>query len=908
MKKLTVFALCLTLLLTFGISTGVMAQDNNPANNAIDETSSVVPDASQAESSDEKRMTDIDQEKAEEDSRDEESEENSEESDEESSDTSEGSKEQSPAVRRGAPAPNRGGDKNANTITPSMTSAEVKNVIKNATGTILVESGTYDFPITFDNQNYDVKLLGDVTINGLVIVKDCNLDGQTYSLTIGSGKNSDGFNVAGKEDVTISNTHITVNSARGNYGTLFSAPTVTITDSSLNSDNNPNGSGLFINGTTKTVTTTNSDLSMCGNGKGTARSGICSDKDGNKNIVFNMTGGSLKLDDNGLNGFQGYPGSWFGAAPRPTFNFHNVNVSASGNGTSQGSGKGDGFSYAYITLTSDTGEHTFDASRNTNNGIDGGRGTNCAFNAKNYTITANNNGNWGIHISKDTSVIENSTVTANDNGNTGFYTQVETTLINSTLTANNNGQQGINASYAVFTAENSTITANQNKRNGLNVSGESMIKGSSVTTNSNRMSGIHTEKSLTIDGRSTLTMKYNSSDNDNEIGAFYVMRGGAVIEEGAKVSITENKRSGAYVVRGAELEIQDGTIDKNGFDENAINAVNGGGVCNKGTFTMGKNVRIYNNHASKMGDDIYSIEGATLTLVDEPDSLGLILDDDNHTIDGWYYDGKGDPDNTKDEVRWNVLPETAAKDLYYHQEKTNLGRTDEVALKAAHGLIQYTVTVQYLEKGTDKVLKEQVVTDPAREGTSYDVNALCQVSIEGYSYADKAGDAWNGTLDSNKIIKLYYEKNTYKVTYVFVSGTENKELPDEVMQLLPKDEQRYTFGSSVTAIQPAQTEVKVTDGVWTFKQYDKEKVENISSDVTFTGVWEFKANEKTNSKPDKPGSTTPANTTKPNTSKADNPKTGDNSGLMRWMALMLVSAAALYTIIRKVVPDRNIGK
>ena len=45
----------------------------------------------------------------------------------------------------------------------------------------------------------------------------------------------------------------------------------------------------------------------------------------------------------------------------------------------------------------------------------------------------------------------------------------------------------------------------------------------------------------------------------------------------------------------------------------------------------------------------------------------------------------------------------------------------------------------------------------------------------------------------------------------------------------------------VNAIQPDKTSVTVSDGVWTFKGYDANEKE-ATSNVKFTGTWEFKKN------------------------------------------------------------------
>ncbi|MFS9055987.1 LPXTG-anchored SHIRT domain periscope protein [Streptococcus oralis] len=80
---------------------------------------------------------------------------------------------------------------------------------------------------------------------------------------------------------------------------------------------------------------------------------------------------------------------------------------------------------------------------------------------------------------------------------------------------------------------------------------------------------------------------------------------------------------------------------------------------------------------------------------------------------------------------------------------------------------------------------------------------------------------------------------TYKATHEFVSGTPGKELPQEVKTLLPADQTNLKDGSQATPTQPSQTEVKTTEGTWSFKSYDKTSETINGADVKFVGTWEF---------------------------------------------------------------------
>ena len=83
--------------------------------------------------------------------------------------------------------------------------------------------------------------------------------------------------------------------------------------------------------------------------------------------------------------------------------------------------------------------------------------------------------------------------------------------------------------------------------------------------------------------------------------------------------------------------------------------------------------------------------------------------------------------------------------------------------------------------------------------------------------------------------------STYKAVHEFISGTAGKELPQEVKSLLPSDKSDLADGTKTTPTQPTKTEVKTTDGTWTFKSYDKTEETINGADAHFVGTWEFTA-------------------------------------------------------------------
>ncbi len=67
-----------------------------------------------------------------------------------------------------------------------------------------------------------------------------------------------------------------------------------------------------------------------------------------------------------------------------------------------------------------------------------------------------------------------------------------------------------------------------------------------------------------------------------------------------------------------------------------------------------------------------------------------------------------------------------------------------------------------------------------------------------------------------------------------------KELPQEVKDLLPVAQTDLKDGSQATPTQPSQTEVKTTEGTWSFKSYDKtSETVNERGGTLCVGTWEF---------------------------------------------------------------------
>lgn len=154
--------------------------------------------------------------------------------------------------------------------------------------------------------------------------------------------------------------------------------------------------------------------------------------------------------------------------------------------------------------------------------------------------------------------------------------------------------------------------------------------------------------------------------------------------EDSTLIIQDNFGSGIYqkntkgtltIADNATVNIMKNKAEKLGF---------GGGIYVNGTANISKNVELYNNHAQNAGDDIYNT--GTITFGDVGEEW--VLDDCDHDINGWYDDGSGYSDGTYSRWAAHTYPSYISQFSEFDKE-TGLATLDyEVALKAAHDVIQ----------------------------------------------------------------------------------------------------------------------------------------------------------------------------------------------------------------------------
>ena len=297
----------------------------------------------------------------------------------------------------------------------------------------------------------------------------------------------------------------------------------------------------------------------------------------------------------------------------------------------------------------------------------------------------------------------------------------------------------------------------------------------------------------------------------------------------------------------AAAEIRDCTIKKN-------SAAVGGGVASYGNFTSLTidgctitNTKLCNNIADKAASDVY-LNGsvAKLSAAKDMNELYLGKPDDvtNKKIDGWYLDNEDARYTTQAKEQRNEYADYAS-----------IGSDGKVCLVAAAkpSLVKITFanedgTTIYSEDWYEIGTKADQITVPTPTKPFDDK----------YDYVF---DSWHTTIEDvtgDAVYKAQFKKvfKNFSAKYTFNSTSSDKQLPSEVLAVLPKDTNNYVYNDAVNAITPSQTTVDVANGTWIFMGYDRDSAiadmttADSEGNVTFTGSWKFVEKSDTPSAPD----------------------------------------------------------
>ena len=278
-------------------------------------------------------------------------------------------------------------------------------------------------------------------------------------------------------------------------------------------------------------------------------------------------------------------------------------------------------------------------------------------------------GGYNVNITNSTFISDH-----NRSGFTGTFTAK---IDNSKVDVINSTGNGSNGSHFEI-VNGSVVNFSDNNAHGLST-GRLTIDNSTVTANGNGGNGVHAGDTLIIKNNAVVEIKKNNCSISSKWtipGALYVAGAeGSNIDKTSAVTITENKGSG-ILLKGGSLIIEEGaklTVMNNTAEKLEY----GGGANVRGDLTLPNSAVFYNNHAAKAGDDIYNAEGASITFGNV--GSNWILDDCNHTINGWYDDAE--------ESRWNSTYDgkPCIDGCADHAVRVSAGKIEVLrALKAAH--------------------------------------------------------------------------------------------------------------------------------------------------------------------------------------------------------------------------------
>ena len=278
-------------------------------------------------------------------------------------------------------------------------------------------------------------------------------------------------------------------------------------------------------------------------------------------------------------------------------------------------------------------------------------------------------GGYNVNITNSTFISDH-----NRSGFTGIFTA---RIDNSKVDVINSTGNGSNGSHFEI-VNGSVVNFSDNNAHGLST-GRLTIDNSTVTANGNGGNGVHAGDTLIIKNNAVVEIKKNNCSISSQWtipGALYVAGAeGSNIDKTSAVTITENKGSG-ILLKGGSLIIEEGaklTVMNNTAEKLEY----GGGANVRGDLTLPNSAVFYNNHAAKAGDDIYNAEGASITFGNV--GSNWILDDCNHTINGWYDDAE--------ESRWNSTYDgkPCIDGCADHAVRVSAGKIEVLrALKAAH--------------------------------------------------------------------------------------------------------------------------------------------------------------------------------------------------------------------------------
>lgn len=267
----------------------------------------------------------------------------------------------------------------------------------------------------------------------------------------------------------------------------------------------------------------------------------------------------------------------------------------------------------------------------------------------------------------------------------------------------------------------------------------------------------------------------------------------------------------------------------------------------EGAGTTITNTKLCNNSADKAASDVY-LDGSVAKLSSAKDMneqyLGKPDDATNQKIDGWYLD---------DEASRYTAQSKGERNEYTNYGSIESG--NKVCLIAANNPTLAKVTFTN-EDGS--VIYGENYYAVGTKANQITIPTPTKPSDGKYDYIF---DSWHTTIEDvtgDVVYKAQFKKvfKKFSAKYLFSSTSSDKQLPSEVLAVLPKDTNNYVYSDAVNAITPSQTTVDVANGTWTFVGYDRDSAiadmttADSEGNVTFTGSWKFIEKSDTPSAPD----------------------------------------------------------
>ena len=184
--------------------------------------------------------------------------------------------------------------------------------------------------------------------------------------------------------------------------------------------------------------------------------------------------------------------------------------------------------------------------------------------------------------------------------------------------------------------------------------------------------------------------------------------------------------------------------------------------------------------------------------------------------------------------------QVAAQDIVFH----GVWEQESTTYKASYRF----------ESGTDSMeLPEEVKALLPSDDNAYENEAKVTSKAPSQTSVEVQDGTWNFVSydeaektvnrDNVEFVGTWtYTPKEYHVVYHFGSVSDDYDLPQEVMDLLPVDTQGYSNREVVSTVLPAQQKVTVENGEWVFKGYDADTKTVQNANVSFIGTWVFEAN------------------------------------------------------------------